>query len=54
MINRDPMKYPDFMNIDDIMEFEYEYSKLIDIERNEGQFWAINAEMQILSQETSD
>lgn len=43
------MQYPEDMTADDIMEFEYEMNKFIDQARDEGQFWAINAELQIVA-----
>ncbi len=43
------MRYPEDMTADDIMDFEYELNKQIDIAREEGQFWAINAELQIVA-----
>lgn len=39
------MYYPADMTADDIMEFEYEYNRLRDIEEGIG-FWAVNAELQ--------
>lgn len=44
------MFFPAEMTADEIMEFEYEINKLIDIERNEGMFWAVNAECQIVAE----
>lgn len=43
------MRYPEDMTADDIMEFDYELNKQIDQAREEGQFWAINAELQIVA-----
>ena len=43
------MYYPEDMTADDIMEFEFELNRLIDIERDEGQFWAVNAECQVVA-----
>jgi hypothetical protein len=37
------MIYPDYFTQQDIMEFEYDLNKIIDIERGEG-FWLQNAE----------
>ena len=45
------MFYPESMTEQEIMEFEYEINKIIDIERGEGQFWAENAECQIVAEE---
>lgn len=45
------MIYPEDMTVTEIMEFEYEFNRLIDIERNEGQFWAVNSELQVISEE---
>ena len=41
------MYYPADMTQEDIEQFEYEYNRLLDMERNEGQFWAVNAELQV-------
>lgn len=46
------MRYPEDMTADDIMEFEYEYNMYLDMEREEGQYWAVNAELQLVSDET--
>lgn len=43
------MHYPEDMTADEIMEFEYELNRQIDIERGEGQFWAENAELQLIA-----
>lgn len=48
------MFFPPEMTADEIMEFEYEINRLIDIERNEGMFWAVNAELQIIAEEERD
>lgn len=48
------MFYPEYMTEQEIMEFEYEINKLIDTERGEGQFWAENAECQIVAEEQRD
>ena len=48
------MYYPEAMTEDEIMEFEYEVNKIIDMERGEGQFWAVNAECQIVAEEQRD
>lgn len=47
------MTYPDYMTADDIAEFEYEYCRWLDI-ANGHDFWAINAELQIISQQTQE
>jgi len=41
------MQYPEYFTAEDIMEFEYEYARYLDIERHEGPFWEINAELQV-------
>ena len=43
------MFYPPEMSEQEIMEFEYEINRQIDIERGEGQFWAVNAELQVIA-----
>ena len=43
------MFYPPEMTEQEIMEFEYEINRQIDIERGEGQFWAVNAELQVVA-----
>ena len=43
------MYYPPEMTEQEIMEFEYEINKIIDTERGEGQFWAENAELQVIA-----
>lgn len=45
------MYYPADMTAEEIMEFEYEYNRLLDIERNEGQWWSVNAELQLVADE---
>lgn len=45
------MYYPAEMTAEEIEQFEYEINKLIDIERGEGQFWAANAELQLIAEE---
>ena len=45
------MFYPEEMTPEEIMEFEYEYNRFVDMERQEGQWWAINAELQTLVEE---
>ena len=47
------MIYPDYMTQQEIMEFEYDLNKIIDIERGEG-FWLQNAECQIVAQEQQE
>lgn len=46
--------YPQEMTEQEIMEFEYEVNKIIDTERGEGQFWAENAELQVIAEEQRD
>ena len=48
------MRYPEDFTQDDIMEFEFELNRLIDIERGEGPFWEINAELQVVAQEQQE
>lgn len=43
------MRYPEYFTADDIMEFEYEYNRIRDIEESQG-FWAVNAECQVVAQ----
>lgn len=43
------MYYPADMTQDDIMEFEYEYNMLRDIEEGIG-FWTVNAELQTVAE----
>lgn len=45
------MFFPPEMTADEIMEFEYELNRHIDITRNEGLWWAVNAECQIVAEE---
>ena len=45
------MFYPADMTAEDIEQFEYEINRLLDIERGEGQFWAVNAELQVIADE---
>lgn len=42
------MRYPADFTQDDIMQFEYEYNRLRDIEDGHG-FWVENAECQIVA-----
>jgi hypothetical protein len=48
------MRYPEDFTADDIMEFEYELNRLIDIEQGQGLFWEINAELQVVAQEQQE
>lgn len=48
------MWYPVEMTADEIAEVQYELNRLIDMERNEGQYWAENAELQVAAQEQQD
>jgi hypothetical protein len=48
------MNYPEDMTADEIMEFEYELNRHIDITRNEGLYWAVNAECQVVAQEQQE
>jgi hypothetical protein len=43
------MFFPADMTAEDIEQFEYEYNRILDEERNEGQYWAVNAECQIVA-----
>ena len=43
------MRYPAEMTAQDIMEFEYEYNRIRDMEEGVGQFWEVNAECQIVA-----
>lgn len=45
------MIYPANMSPEEIMEFEYEYNRLRDIEEGTGQLWAVNAEIQVVVNE---
>lgn len=45
------MRYPEDMTVEDIMNFELELNRIIDQERGEGQFWAENAELQVVGLE---
>lgn len=44
------MNYPADMTAEDIMQFEYEYNRLLDIEHGEG-FWAVNDLLQVIANE---
>ena len=48
------MFYPDYFTADDIMEFEYEYARYLEIENNKGPFWEINAELQVVAQKQQE
>ena len=41
------------LTVDEMMDFEYEYNKIRDIEEGIG-FWEVNAELQILANESND
>ncbi len=45
------MYYPEDMTAEDIMEFEFEYNMVCDIERSEGQFWEVNGVLQEVADE---
>ena len=47
------MIYPEYFTADDIMEFEYEYNRLCDIQEGVG-FWEINAELQVVAKEQQE
>jgi len=47
------MIYPEYFTADDIMEFEYEYNRMRDIQEGVG-FWAINAELQVVAKEQQE
>lgn len=44
------MNYPADMTAEDIMEFEYEYNRYLDIQEGRG-FWEINAELQLIARD---
>lgn len=48
------MFYPPEMTAEDIEQFEYEVNRLLDTERGEGQFWAVNAELQLIADEVRE
>ena len=48
------MQYPESMTAQDIEQFEYELNRMLDIDRDEGLYWAVNAELQIAAQEQRD
>ena len=45
------MRYPPDMTVQDIMEFEYDFNRLIDIDRGVGPYWEVNAECQIVAEQ---
>ncbi len=45
------MYFPADMSPEEVEQFEYEINRIIDIEQGEGQFWAENAECQIVAEE---
>lgn len=45
------MRYPTEMTLQDIMEFEFEYNRIRDMEEGVGQYWTVNAECQIVAAE---
>lgn len=47
------MRYPEDFTADDIMEFEYEYNRLRDMDEGLG-LWAVNAEIQIIAAEQQE
>lgn len=47
------MRYPQYMTAEDIMEFEYEYNRLRDIEDGIG-FWEVNAELQVVAEKQQE
>ena len=47
------MHYPEYMTQEDIMEFEYEYNRLRDIEEGIG-FWEINAKLQVVAEKQQE
>lgn len=47
------MVYPDYFTEQDIMDFEYEYNRIRDIEEGRG-FWLENAECQIVAEQQRD
>jgi hypothetical protein len=44
------MNYPADMTQDEIMQFEYEYCRWLDMTAGEGQYWEVNALLQIEAQ----
>ena len=47
------MRYPEDFSADDIMEFEFEYNRLRDMDEGRG-LWAVNAEFQIVAAEQQE
>lgn len=47
------MIYPEDFTADDIMEFEHEYNRYLDIQAG-FDFWEINAELQLVAQEQQE
>ena len=45
------MFYPEEMTLEEIEQFEYEYNRFVDMDRGEGQYWAVNAELQVIAAE---
>ena len=48
------MQYPENMTREDIEQFEYELNRTLDMDRDEGLYWAVNAELQIAAMEQRD
>ena len=48
------MNYPVDMTADDIMSFEYDYNRLLDMEYNEGYYWIENTQCQLAINEELD
>lgn len=44
------MRYPPEMTLEDIMNFEYELGRVIDMERGVGFYWEINADCQVVAE----
>lgn len=42
------MQYPAEMTAQNIAEFEYEYNRMLDMERD-AEWWNINSELQVLA-----
>ena len=47
------MTYPEYFNADDIMVFEYEYNRYLDLQ-NPHSFTSINAELQLIVSNEED
>lgn len=45
------MFYPEEMTREEIEQFEYEYNRFVDMDRGEGPYWAVNAELQVIAAE---